>query len=144
MSGSQTPLPASSSVVPSAPSVQIPTLKLKHSIQKHVQYNGILRGVCHKLETEIPELQSLKLSPELTKLVANTIEAIVEKGNPFDIDKQQLVVEILTKEFLLSPDEQAQINQQINFLFDNGQIKRVKNFMSLFLASGKILAKNIL
>ena len=143
MSGSQ-PLPASSSVVPSAPSVQIPALNLKHSIQKHVQYNGILRGVCHKLETEIPELQSLKLSPELTKLVANTIEAIVEKGNPFDIDKQQLVVEILTKEFLLSPDEQAQINQQINFLFDNGQIKIVKNWLSLFRASGKILANKIL
>ena len=143
MSGSQ-PLPASSSVVPSAPSVQIPALNLKHSIQKHVQYNGILRGVCHKLETEIPELQSLKLSPELTKLVANTIEAIIEKGNRYDIDKQQLVVEILTKVFLLSPEEQFQVNQQISFLFDNGQIKRVKNFMSLFRAGGKILANKIL
>ena len=59
MSGSQTQ-PATSSVVLSAPSIQIPTLNLKHSIQKHVQYNSILRGVCHKLETEIPELQSLK------------------------------------------------------------------------------------
>ena len=100
--------PASSSVVPSSPSVQIPTLNLKHSIQKHVQYNGILRGVCHKLEMEIPELQSLKLSPESTKLVANTVEAIIEKENRNDIDKQQLVVEILTKLFLLSPEKQYQ------------------------------------
>ena len=138
MSGLQ-PQPTSSSVVPSAPSVQIPALILKHTIQKHVQYNGILRGVCHKLETEIPELQSLKLSPELTKLVANTIEAIVEKGNPFDIDKQQLVVEILTKEFLLSPEKQFLVNQQISFLFDNGQIKRVKNWLSLFVPAAKYL-----
>ena len=74
-----------------------------------------MRGVCHKLETEIPELQSLKLRPELTKLVANTVEAIIEKGNRYNIDKQQLVVEILTQVFLLSPEEQLRVNQQIVF-----------------------------
>ena len=123
-------LPATSSVVPSAPSVQILALNLKHSIQKHVQYNGILRGVCHKLKTEIPELQSLKLSPELTKLVCNTAEAIIEKGNRYDIDKQQLVVETLTEVFYFLPKEQNQLNQQISYLIDDGQIKRVKNWFT--------------
>ena len=142
MSGNQ--LPASSSVVSTPLSVQIPALNLKHSIQKHVQYNGIIRGILAKLEAEIPELQDLKLSTELTKLVCNTVESIVEKGNPFGIDKEALVVEILTKEFNLTEDEQNQIKQQIGFLFDNKQIKRVKNWPSLFRSGGKFLATKIL
>ena len=101
------PQPASLSVVPSAPSVQIPVLNLKQSIQKHVQYSGTLRGVCLKLESEILELQTLKLIPHLTKLVANTVEANVKKGNFFNIDKQQLVVEILAREVLLTLEEQC-------------------------------------
>ena len=60
---------ATSSVVSSAPSVEIPQLNLKHSIHKHVTYNDILRGIVQKLEAEIPELQDLKLNPEITKLV---------------------------------------------------------------------------
>ena len=95
MSGSQ-PQPTTSSVEPYAPSVQIPALTLKHSIQKHVQLHGILRGVCRKLGTYNPEIQSLKLSLELVKFVVNTVDAIVKKGNRYDIGKEQLVIEILT------------------------------------------------
>ena len=68
---------ATSSVVSTAPSVEIPQLSLKHSIQKHVTYNGILRGVVQKLEAEIPELQDLKLNPEVTKLVCSLVEDII-------------------------------------------------------------------
>ena len=72
------------------------------------------------------------------------LEAIIKKRNKYDIDKQQLVVEILTKVFLLSPGEQYQVNQQISVFFDNGQIKGVKNWLSLFRAGGKILTNKIL
>ena len=136
---------STSSVVSTAPSVQIPQLNLKHSINKHVQYHGIVRWIVQKLEDEIPELQNLKLNPEITKLVCNLVEEIIKKGNPFDIDKQQLVLEILTKQFNLTDDEKYQINQQITFLFDNGQIKRSKKaWLNLFRAGGKILANKML
>ena len=115
--------PESSSVFPYAASVQIPALNLEHRLQKLVQYDGILRGVCHKLKTETHDLHSFKLSLELNKLVANSVEAIIVKGNRYDIDKQQLVVEILVQILSLSPEDQYQINQQKSFLFDNGQIK---------------------
>lgn len=55
---------STSSVVSTAPSVEIPQLNLKHSINKHVQYHGIVRGIVQKIEDEIPELQNLKLNPE--------------------------------------------------------------------------------
>jgi len=136
---------ATSSVVPTAPSVEIPQLNLKHSINKHVQYHGILRGIVQKLDAEIPNIEELKLNPEVTKLVTNLVEDIIKKGNPFGIDKQQLVLEILTKQFNLTPEEQHQINQQITFLFDNGQIKKSKKaWLNLFRTGGKILANKVL
>lgn len=136
---------ATSSVVSTAPSVEIPQLNLKHSIHKHVQYHGIIRGIVQKLEAEIPNIEELKLNPEVTKLVTNLVEDIIKKGNPFGIDKQQLVLEILTKQFDLTAEEQNQINQQITFLFDNGQIKKSKKaWLNLFRTGGKILANKIL
>ena len=136
---------ATSSVVSTAPSVEIPQLNLKHSIHKHVTYNGILRGIVQKLEAEIPELQDLKLNVEITKLVCSLVEEIIKKGNPFGIDKQSLVLEILTKQFDLTAEEQHQVNQQIAFLFDNGQIKKSKKaWLNLFCTGGQILANKIL
>ena len=42
-------------------------------------------------------------------------------------------------------EEQNQINQQITFLFDNGQIKKDKRkWMNLFRTGGAILAKKML
>ena len=136
---------ATSSVVSTAPSVEIPQLNLKHSIHKHVTYNCILRGIVQKLEAEIPEIQDLKLNPEITKLVCSLVEDIIKKGNPFGIDKQSLVLEILTKQFDLTAEEQHQVNQQITFLFDNGQIKKSKKaWLNLFCTGGQILANKIL
>ena len=136
---------SSTTPVLSAPSVKIPELSLKHSIQKHVQYKGIVQGILDKLKNEIPDIDELKLNPEVTKLVCNLVEAIVEKGNPYALDKQEIVLEILTKQFNLTVEEQNQINQQITFLFDNGQIKKDKQkWINLFRTGGKILAKKML
>jgi len=136
---------ATSSVVLTAPSVEIPQLNLKHSIQKHVTYKGIVLGIVEKIRTEIPDIDELKLNPEITKLVCNLVEDIIKKGNPFGIEKQALVLEILTKQFNLTAEEQHQVNQQITFLFDNGQIKKSKKaWLSLFFTGGQILANKIL
>jgi hypothetical protein len=77
--------------------------------------------------------------------VCSLVEDIIKKGNPFGIEKQTLVLEVLTKLFDLTPEEQYQINQQITFLFDNGQIKKSKKaWLNLFFTGGKILANKIL
>jgi hypothetical protein len=142
---SATSSPATFSVVSAAPSVQIPQLNLKHSIQKHVTYKGIVMGIVEKIKTEIPDIDELKLDVEITKLVCSLVEDIIKKGNPFGIEKQALVLEILTKQFNLTAEEQHQVNQQITFLFDNGQIKKSKKaWLSLFFTGGQILANKIL
>ena len=142
---SATSSPATFSVVSAAPSVQIPQLNLKHSIQKHVTYKGIVMGIVEKIRTEIPDIDELKLDVEVTKMVCNLVEDIIKKGNPFGIEKQALVLEILTKQFDLTAEEQHQVNQQITFLFDNGQIKKSKKaWLNFFFTGGKILANKVL
>ena len=148
MSGTQTPpvqpvLPASSSVVFTAPSVVIPQLNLKNSIKAHVKYSGILRGIVDKLTAEIPDILDLKLSPELTSLVANTVEATIPNGNKYNIDKKKLVTDILDKIFNLSEDEKKQISVQIDFLFDNGKILKLSNWLGFFRSAGPVLASKI-
>ena len=136
---------ATSSVVFTAPSVEIPQSNLKQRIKKHVTYKGIVLGIVEKIRTEIPDIDELKLDVEITKLVCNLVEDIIKKGNPFGIEKQALVLEILTKQFNLTAEEQHQVNQQITFLFDNGQIKKSKKaWLSLFFTGGQILANKIL
>ena len=142
---SATSSPATFSVVSAAPSVQIPQLNLKHSIQKHVTYKGIVMGIVEKIRTEIPDIDELKLDVEVTKMVCTLVEDIIKKGNPFGIEKQALVLEILTKQFDLTAEEQHQVNQQITFLFDNGQIKKSKKaWLNFFFTGGKIFANKIL
>ena len=82
---SATSSPATFSVVSAAPSVQIPQLNLKHSIQKHVTYKGIVMGIVEKIRTEIPDIDELKLDVEVTKMVCNLVKDIIKKGNPFGI-----------------------------------------------------------
>jgi hypothetical protein len=102
-------------------------------------------GIVDKIRTEIPDIDELKLDVEVTKMVCNLVEDIIKKGNPFGIEKQALVLEILTKQFDLTAEEQHQVNQQITFLFDNGQIKKSKTaWLNFFFTSGKIFANKIL
>ena len=135
--------PASSSVVQSAPSVTIPQLNLKNSIKAHVKYSGILRGLVSKLTQEIPDLEDLKMSPELTSLVANTVESIINNGNKYNIDKKQLVSDVLDKIFNLTDEEKKQIGMQIDFLCDNGNIKKVTNFLNFFKSTIPAIASKL-
>ena len=124
--------------------VTIPDLELKHSVQKHVIYKGLLRGIVDKIKDEIPDVMDMKLHPELTKLICNTIEEFVAKGNPFGIDKLRLVVDILDSIFEFNEDEKNQIKNQINFLHDNKDIKKLKLRLKIFRQVGSIITRRFL
>ena len=72
---------------------------------------------------EIPDLQELRLSPEVSNLVCNTVESIINCGNKYHIDKKQLVTDVLNKIFNLTDEEKKQVCMQMDFLCDNGNIK---------------------
>ena len=70
------------------------------------------------------------MNPELSLLVCNIIEnSISNNGKTHKIDKKQLAVEILSVPFNLTPNEINQIKDQIEFLYNNNKIIKVKKLL---------------
>ena len=67
------------------------------------------------------------MDPQLTLLVCELIINLGDElGLTKDVNKNDLSLEILTSLYSLNPQEQQQIKQQIEFLSNNKQIKKVK------------------
>ena len=96
-----------------------------HALEKNNIFNCIRDVIIQKLQ-KIPELQKLKLNPELTLLVCNIIENFISNNSKnHKIDKKQLAIEILTTTFGLTILEIQQLKDQIDFLYNNKKIKKV-------------------
>ena len=101
-------------------------VEIKNSLQKHTLFFNLLDEIVTKLTTEIKSIDKTKLDPELTLLVCNLLENSFTTGNKHKIDKKQLVIQILTQIFNLQDHEKEIVSQQIDFLFNNNKIKKVK------------------
>ena len=99
---------------------------IKNSLQKHTLFYNLLDEIVKKLTTEIKSIDKTKLDPELTLLVCNLLENSFTSGNKYKIDKKQLVIQILTQNFNLHDGEKEIIGQQVDFLFLNKKIKKVR------------------
>ena len=128
----------------SVPSVTIPALELKHSIKRHCDYHGLLRGLASKLQDEVPDILNLRLDPESTLLACNIIENVIPKGNPFGLDKLQLVCDVLDALFTFVEFEKEQIKVQVNFLHNNAKIKKLKLRTQAFRAIKEVLVRKFL
>jgi hypothetical protein len=96
-----------------------------NALEKSNIYNCIRDAVILKIQ-KIPQLQSLRLNVELTLLVCNIIEnSINNNSKHHKIDKKQLVVDILQPPFNLNTQEQQQLKDQIDFLYNNHQIVKL-------------------
>jgi hypothetical protein len=75
----------------------------------------------------------------LVLTVCNIVENYISNGNKKKIDKKQLVVDALNKVFSYSENEKMLVASLIDFLFNNGKIKKLsflklaKNFVSGYL-----------
>ncbi len=93
------------------------------SLEKHNIFNVLKSGIIEKIN-EIPDVQKLRMHPELTSLVCNIVEnSIKNNGKNHKIDKKQLVVEILSAPFSLNVNEIQYIKDQIDYLYTNRKIK---------------------
>ena len=96
----------------------------KHSLKKHVVWNSVKQTTIDKLN-EIPRVVDCKHDPELILLVCNIVENQIVKGNPHQLDKKQLVCEILNTIFDFTPEDIEQIKTTVEFLHDNAKIERL-------------------
>lgn len=104
----------------------IPDVCLKNNLEKHFVFNNTVASLHEKLNT-IHDISKLRLDPELTLLVCNLVENTVGDNDKMKLDKKELVVLILAKVFPDMTDaEKESVKTQIQFLFNNGKIKKVK------------------
>ena len=95
----------------------------KNTLAAHVKQNKIIDDVC-KVLGEIPELNRMRLDPELTVYVCNILENLIDKKDKKEINKLNLASMILTKACNLEETELDAIIKQIKFLDNNGRIKK--------------------
>ena len=114
---------------------------LKNSLALIVKKGNIIDTIVSQI-VEIPEFSSLKGDLEIAKYVCNIVEHLVSKKS--GIDKQDIVVQALTKVFNLNYEEQAVLRTTIQFLWDNKQIKKVGNIKIAMSSIGSWVTKKFL
>ena len=117
---------------------------IKNSLQKHTLFYNLLDEIVKKLTTEIKSIDKTKLDPELTLLVCNLLKNSFTSGNKYKIDKKQLVIQILTQIFNLQDGEKEIIGQQVDFLFLNKKIKKVRMLKNAKNFLCELLTKKLL
>ena len=102
----------------------IPNVVIKNSLAKHATYHNLITDLSSKIMISIPKLETLRMDPELTKLVSNSVENSIKNKDSDKFDKDAIVLQIINKLFDLTPEESSQIENQIEFLKNNKQIKK--------------------
>ncbi len=98
-------------------------INLKHNLLQESLINKIKSIVKEKIGDI--NLAKFRMDPQLTLLVCELIINLGDElGLTKDINKNDLRLEISL--YSLNPQEQQQIKQQIEFLSNNKQIKKVK------------------
>ena len=95
----------------------------KNTLAAHIKQNKIIDDVC-KIIAEIPDLNKMRLDPELTVYVCNIIENLIEKKDKKEISKLDLASTILAKACNLEATDLDLVIKQIKFLDNNGRIKK--------------------
>ncbi len=100
-------------------------INLKHNLLQESLINKIKSIVKEKI-SDI-NLAKFRMDPQLTLLVCELIINLGDElGLTKDVNKNDLSLEILTSLYSLNQQEAQKIKQQIEFLSNNKQIKKVK------------------
>jgi len=110
--------------------IKIPSLSVANSAKKDILKVEIIDFVVKDLQ-KIPNYQSLKNDIEILLHICNIVENLISK-NKGKIDKKQLVVDIFNQVFFLNETEKLALEKQIQFLFDNKLITKIKKTYALF------------
>jgi cell division protein ZapA (FtsZ GTPase activity inhibitor) len=97
----------------------------KNGLAKDAKMNTIVQKIIQKV-ADIPNHNEYRGNMELLKMVCIMIEhAIDNKKEKIKIDKKDLVFQVYTRLWNgMKPDELKTIENNIQFLWENGQIKK--------------------
>ena len=103
----------------------------------HSEINNIIAKVSLLIK-EIPEFGALKLNHDLCVYVCNLVHNMVKSKT---IDKDAIVLQVMTKTFDLNETEQAALKDQIEYLQSSGAVQKISNMKLLYHAIKKKVIK---
>lgn len=115
----------------------IPFVGLKNSLAQHSVFHTVVLQIVEKVKDLLPEIEKLRLDPELTKLICTAVKNLLSPKQEKEFDERELVVAVINRLFVLTDTELEQVRTQIEFLYNNKQIKRIsilKKIRKEFLA----------
>ncbi len=108
-----------------------PNADLKHFLADHFNVNTLIAKIT-KYVSKIPEIQKLKLDPELTSLLMNIIKDELKNK---DADPTDVLISALTPIFNLNDSDITILKQQIVYLENNKLLKGIPFSKKLFKSS---------
>ena len=117
----------------------IPFVPIKNSIKKHILFFQSLEKISSSIISSIPQVEHLRLDPELTLAISTIVENVIPKKS--EIDKKALVVQILDKIFTLTDDEKTLIGSQIDYDYNNNKIIKISKWKIYGKAFSDIIKK---
>jgi len=113
----------------------------KHELGQDIKTAEIKNKICDRLN-KIENLQIYKLNSEFLVLACNLIEYYVKKK--YNIDKSNLLISVYDTIFAnLTDDEKATIRQNIQFIWNNGHIKKISVYRLLFTSIKEWVKKKV-
>ena len=122
----------------------VPNVKLKNTLNTHTVYLNLITDITAKILVMIPQIEKLRLDPELCKLVYNCCENSLSSKDKANLDLDIVVLQIMDKIFNLSELESDQVKTQITFLKNNKQIKKTSVIKQIAKFSIAWISKKVL
>ncbi len=112
-----------------------PNADLKHFLADHFNVNTLISKIT-KYVSKIPDVQKLKLDPELTSLLMNIIKDELRNK---DADPTDVLISALTPIFNLNDSDIAILKQQIVYLKNNKLLIGIPFSKKLFKSSTRYI-----
>lgn len=102
-------------------------VSINNDLALDVKRNAIKAQILARINELGISTASYRMNNEFLLLVCNLVEHLVNKKK-YKIDKKALVVDVLNSIFNLTAPEKVTIENNIEFLWNNKNIKRVSQF----------------
>jgi hypothetical protein len=113
----------------------------KNDLAQEIKTAEIKNKICDRLN-KIENLQDYKLNNEFLVLATNLIEYYVKKKH--NIDKSNLLITIYEKIFFnFTDEEKSTVRQNIQFIWNNGHIKKIAYYKLMFCGIKEWLKKKV-
>lgn len=100
----------------------------KNSLAKDVKVKTLVEKIVQKV-ADIPQYKEYKNNVELLKMVCCIVEHEIDNRKAkAKLDKKDIVFQVYTRCWTLTPVDLKDLEANIQYLWENGQIKRPKFF----------------